>query len=229
MMAVLVVSRGVSIRGIITAADFSAAQTDPQVHPVAANLQTFFTAWRWPMDGFRRLFRDMFAGVREVDRIARVHAVLRCLSLHMRTTRHASSGSAAARWGQPHGEGSRLLTSRCPFFGRSQGASCSSWPAAGARATLPHNRRTNRRTNRAREIEEGALLAEAPGLMVPTFRRRHFRLENSVRARRLFRRTQGLSAAARSISQAVVEPAVRLPAPANVSNLQTARVRRPVN
>src|SRR3954468_4645672 len=31
--------------------------------------------------------------------------------------------------------------------------------------------RTNRRTNRACEIEEGLLLAEAPGLMVPVFRR----------------------------------------------------------
>jgi hypothetical protein len=83
--------------------------------------------------------------------------------------------------------------------------------------------RTNRRTNRACGIEEGLLLAEAPGLMLPTFRRRHFRLENSVRARTLFRRTQGLSADARSISQAVVEAAVRLPhlpAPIDASNLQ---------
>jgi hypothetical protein len=56
--------------------------------------------------------------------------------------------------------------------------------------------------------------------MVPTFQRRQFRLENSVRARTLFLRTQGLSAAARSISQAVVEAAVRLPAPIDASNLQ---------
>jgi hypothetical protein len=59
--------------------------------------------------------------------------------------------------------------------------------------------------------------------MVPTFRSRHFRLENGVRARTLFPRTQGLSAAARSISQAVLEAAVRLPAPANVTNLQRYR------
>jgi len=74
------------------------------------------------------------------------------------------------------------------------------------------------RTNRACE---GLLLAEAPGLMVPTFRRRHFPSQNGVRARTLFRRTQGLSAAARSISQAVVEPAIRLPAPIDVPNLQS--------
>jgi hypothetical protein len=77
---------------------------------------------------------------------------------------------------------------------------------------------TDAQTERAKS-REGLLLEGAPGLMVPTFRRRTFRLENSLRARTLFRRTQGLSAAARSISQAVVEAAFRLPAPADVTNL----------
>ena len=80
MMALLVVCRGVPIRGIVTAADLAAAQTDPQVHPPTANFQTFFTPWGRPMKGLRGAFCDVFAGMREVDPIARVHIVLLCLA-----------------------------------------------------------------------------------------------------------------------------------------------------
>jgi hypothetical protein len=80
---------------------------------------------------------------------------------------------------------------------------------------LPHKPSVR---NRGRVVGGGSWLDG------PTFRRRHFRLENSVRARTRFRRPQGLSAATPSISQAVVEPAVRLPAPADVTNYQSSAI-----
>jgi hypothetical protein len=100
------------------------------------------------------------------------------------------------------------------LFGRSQGANCSSWPAAGARATLPH-KPTHKPSvrNRGRVAAgggswlDGANFPETPlSVSKKVFGPEHY-----------FGARKG-SAAARSISQAVVEPAVRLPAPADVTN-----------
>ena len=63
MVALLVVGSGVPMRGIITAADFAAIQANPKVHPVAADLQTLFTAGGRTMDRLWGRISDVFAGV----------------------------------------------------------------------------------------------------------------------------------------------------------------------
>src|SRR3954471_4896155 len=65
-----------------------------------------------------------------------------------------------------------------------------------------HTDAQTERVNRGRVVAGGDSWLDGANL----FRRRDFRLENRLRARTLFRRTQGLSAAARSLSKPLWKP-----------------------
>src|SRR5262249_46387891 len=99
------VSSGVAIGRVVAATNVTARQADAQVHPLPADLQTFFAALGRAMGRTRRVFGDMAARIREVGEVAGFHwrfdAVLERRSRHdSSSTSFASRPIAASHWAE---------------------------------------------------------------------------------------------------------------------------------